>query len=761
MKRIVLLFLGLSLSLCYGQQVQNSWVKISTMPNDVELFSKSDIPTSYTLYELTNLNLLEELSSIPSIEESQIKNGAIVSFPTMDGDLESFEVFEASVLAPELQEQLPNVRSFKGSSLRNPYKTVRFSFSQRGLHAMFLNGINGTEYIDAYSKDGKYYMHYLRKDVPVDNDGNFCLVDESNLDRNGMFNNGDMPIQQRNADDGLLRTYTLAMACTEEFADYWIAQLGLNASSDADKKNGILGVMNDFMTRVNGPYERDLGITMEIAANNTNVIFLSSPFLNDGSIGTLINQSQTAIDNNINQSYDIGHMLSRSGSGLAAVGVVCLNGNNARAVSGGLGNFPPPEGIQYENVIMHEMGHQFSARHTWTAASCSGSYTSNSAAEPGGGTTIMAYAGICGASANIQSLADDYFHELSIGQMWGFIEFGAGGNCPVEEVTGNSAPVADAGLNYTIPALTPYKLVGSATDADGTGSLTYCWEQSDVNGQEINFPVNTTTTGPVTRSFPPSPNSTRYIPRLEDYVQNVDNSTEWEILMLAERNMNFTFTVRDNAVPGAQSDSDQMRVTVTNTAGPFRVISQSSSGIVYTGGTTQTIAWNNFGTTSPPVNESSVNILLSVDGGLTFPVVLLANTPNDGVQDIVIPNVDATNCRIMVEAATNIFYNINRQDFEIQRDPLSIDDNSLENLISVYPNPTDNQLFIEASGTLLNQTLDIDLYDINGRFILDTTFSPLNGQNNLAVDVSNLQPGMYLLKVGSEDRFINKKIIIE
>ena len=108
-----------------------------------------------------------------------------------------------------------------------------------------------------------------------------------------------------------------------------------------------------------------------------------------------------------------------------------------------------------------------------------------------------------------------------------------------------------------------------------------------------------------------------------------------------------------------------MVVTFNAANGPFSVTSQATDGISYTQNTTQTVTWNVAGTTVTPFNSPNVNILLSTDGGLTYPTVLAANTPNDGNQVVTIPNVAAPYCRIMVESVGNIFYALNTKPFAI------------------------------------------------------------------------------------------------
>jgi len=740
----------------YAQNSTSSWKPSYKSYESIEgdKWEVNSIPSKYQVFNLDVEAFFQQIQSAPNRVLAKSTSGKIISFPTMQGDLENYEVYDAPVLAQELQAELPSVRSFVGKSLRNENKIIRFSISLFGLKAIILNSQEGTQYIDCITKDRQSYIMYFKSDIDLIEGQINCLTEEEEfLDR--LSYSVDDISYNRNANDGVLRNYRLALACTEEFSNYYVGVLGLSSATDLDKKDGVLNIMNDLMTRVNAVYENELSLTMTLIPNNRNVIFLEDTFLTNNVISTLINESQSFIDAFAgNANYDIGHMLSTSGSGLAQLYSPCTP-NKARGVSGGLGG-GPPVGIVYENVILHEMGHQYGATHTYNSTSCASSATAISAYEPGGGTTIMSYAGICGNTSNIQSTADDYFHQHSLVQMWSNINNNS--NCAEQTVTGNSAPTSNAGGNFIIPIATPYKLVGFGNDSQGMESLTYCWEQYDL-GPSVAFPTTTTSLGPLVRSFPPSVDNTRYIPRLADYVSNVNTSTQWEKLVFINRDINYRLTVRDNGLSGGQTSVDEMTVTVTNTSGPFNVTSQNTNGISYDGNSIQTINWNVGNTNSGLINTTNVNILLSTDGGLNFDIVLLANTPNDGSEDVIMPNIDSSTCRIMVEAVNNIFYNINARDFEIE-ESLSLDDQLFENSLLVYPNPNKGEFNVKFTSAITNP-VNMNIYDIRGRKVFGNVYNKGVADFNEVIRLNSIQSGVYLLEITTGESSVIKKIVIE
>ncbi|WP_456378932.1 reprolysin-like metallopeptidase, partial [Lutibacter sp.] len=658
------LFFLFLFSLIFSVVAQNSdqlWVKSSALEKKLEKkVLRKTTPTNFEVFQLNVNSFKNKLKKAPNRGKKAAKIAStILSFPNAEGKLERYQVFEASIMEESLQKKYPTIKSYSGKSIDNPGSTIRFSVTPLGLHALIFQKNGGAIYIDPYTANKESYIIYTKKSLPLIAPFE-CKVEGSTTYKTEV---STVSAKSENANDGELRTFRLAVATTGEYSQFHLTNQGISATAtEAEKKAAVLSAINVTITRVNAVFERDVALTMVLVDNNTAVIYLDAttdPFTNDDA-SSLIDESQVVMDANIGTAnYDIGHTFSTGGGGLAQLRSPCTN-SKARGITGS-GN---PIGDAYDiDFVAHEMGHQFGANHTFNSDSggCGGGNRNDgTAVEPGSGSTIMAYAGLC-APNNVQSLSDSYFHLVSIREMWANISTG-NSTCAQLTSTGNNTPIIETLTNYTIPISTPFVLDAIATDVDGD-NLTYTWEQLDTE-ITVHPLVSTATGGPAFRSVGPSASSKRYFPEQNTVISGNLNTT-WEVVPSVERTMQFGVTVRDNNVNVGQSASDETTITVDGTSGPFNVTSQSSNE-TWDAGTVQTITWNVANTNVAPVSCSFVNIKLSIDGGITYPIVLASNVQNDGLHEIVAPNNSTVRGRIKVESVGNVFYAINAAFITIQ-----------------------------------------------------------------------------------------------
>ena len=728
------------LLLSFGLQAQNAlWNRVSNTEtqNRQKTFRKT-MPQDFDLFSLNTSALKNQLANAPA-RFSGLSN-VVIELPTNNGDLQRFRVYEASVMEPALQAQHPNIRSYVAQGIEDGSAVARFSIGNDGVHVMISSVNYSTIYIDPYTQDRNYYITYNRDSLPADTDSFVCMVEDPI---------GPQPMmEERNADDGLLRTYRLALACTGEYSTFHLNNQGIDPGEpDAVKKAAVLSAMNTAMTRVNGIYERDAAITMVIIANNTDIIYLNAgtdPYTNNNG-STMLNQNQTTLDNVIGTAnYDIGHVFSTGGGGIAQLRSPCTAGK-ARGVTG----LPAPINDPfYVDYVSHEMGHQFGGNHTQN----NNCQRSSASMEPGSASTIMGYAGIC--PPNVQNASDDYFHAISIQEMWNFVKNGQG-QCSVNTPTNNQPPVADAGPDYTIPRSTPFILSGTATDPDGGDVLSHSWEQMDSNPAPMP-PQNTSTVGPAFRSIDPLASPERYMPAIATVINNQTQST-WEVVPSVGRLMRFRYTVRDNVAGGAATASDNVFITTDATAGPFVVTSQTTA-TTWTIGNTETVTWDVAGTDVAPVDSPNVDILFSTDGGQTYPITVALNVPNNGSANVAVPNVNTTTGRLMVRSSNNIFYDLNNGVITVNG-VVGVNEFTFENF-AVYPNPSNgtfNLTFKPAS----NDNIEVSLYDLRGRAISQSTFDDVSASGTFSkqLEFNSIDSGMYFLVVKNGDKVSTKKIV--
>jgi len=661
---ITLVLLSLMSSIASGQRSPDgAWTSISAAALDTNQARGAKAwvrPDRFSAFELDPLGLAVLLAASPrEFTAAAIQAPAVLTLPRPDGTFERFAVVESRVMHPDLEQRMADegfpMKTYSGTGLDNPGNTLRFDWGgPAGFHAM-VHSPYGDYFIDPYWQgDTRLYTSYFRRDYTLNGQGKtfLCEVEPGPGPLAGAAAPPSGLSSAAVSTGGLLRTYRMAMAGTGEYTTF---HGGTAAAGQA--------AVTTTVNRINMVYERDFSLRMVLVANNMNLIHTNAatdPYSN-GSCSTMLGQNQISIDALIGSAnYDIGHVSGTGGGGVASLGSPCNASFKARGCTGRNSPVGDPFDIDF---VAHEVGHQWGGRHTWSGSggSCTVSNFAPSAAyEPGSGSTIQAYAGICGASENLQSNSDDYFHRKSLDEMGAFIN-GAGSCSSTGAVINPNEPTADAGADFTIPMGTPFELTGGGSDADGDPT-TFNWEQFDLG---LRMPLATGDDGvqPIFRSWPSTSSPTRVFPRIADLV--LGTMSPGETLPVTDRTMNFKLTVRDNRPGGGREKDDAMMVTSTTTAGPFGVTAPNG-GENFAAGSGQTVTWSVASTSGGLVNTPNVDILLSTDGGLTYPTTLLSNTPNDGSESVTMPtNVSTTAGRVKVKGASNIFFDISDSNFLI------------------------------------------------------------------------------------------------
>jgi subtilisin-like proprotein convertase family protein len=653
---IILAFFSFSMSF---SQSGNLWQTVTE--NNLRSSAKvnrNSQPATYKLLHLDLQSFKTVLSGAPVRGEFQGRSNVIIELPNASGKLDHYRVIETPIMEAELAAKFPMIKSYAAQGVEDPTAVARFSVTQFGLHSMTLSAEKSTIYIDPYTQDAQNYIVYDRASLtqPIND---FACLTEQDLPLKSLQNDRRSANRMLNTDDKKLRTYRLAQSCTAEYGNIFAG-----TGTDAEKKANIQAQMAITMTRVNGVYENDLAITMVFVANNDAIIYFGSTATDPWS-GEYNTQTGITIDANIGfNNYDIGHNFNTSGGGNAGcIGCVCSTVTNPNGDHKGTGmtGRSNPTGDAFDiDYVAHEMGHQFGGYHIQSSSGCrSGSGLTE--VEPGSGSSIMGYAGIC--SANVQSNSDAYFGYVNIRDILSNVKSGTSSACAQITPISNNPPTADAGNSFVIPKGTPFMLTGSGSDPDGD-AITYNWEQNDPeNPNSSAAPAPTRLVGPMFRSLQSSTSPTRYMPNLATVLAGNSFNT-WEAVPSVGRTLNFSLTVRDNHAGGGQTASDLMKVTVNGSAGPF-LMTAPNTNLSWMAGTIQSVTWNVAGTDGNGVNAKFVDIYLSTNGGTDFPTLLASKVPNDGSELITVPNLPGTQNRIMVRGFNNIFYDLSNANFTI------------------------------------------------------------------------------------------------
>lgn len=614
---------------------------------------------------------LAQMTSLLHTAGNNPSNAIVLELPYPDGSFHSYKVWESSIMEAGLAAKFPQIKTYSGFDMANPGATLKLDINPINFHAMVFDGSRTFMINPRNRNNATIYASFYKKDlIRTYQQQMHCEIGQT---ASGLVPNGSpitigsgLPALNTTAQrtNGTVhKKYRLALACTYEYA---CAVTGSTTPTQAP----VLAAMVTSVNRVNGVYENEFGVTLTLVNNTNLLIYLTSadPYTNNNG-STMLGQNQTTVTTTIGSAnYDIGHVFSTGGGGIASLGCVC-GSVKAQGVTGS----PSPVGDAYDiDYVAHEMGHQFGCNHTFNSnnGSCSGNRNNTTAYEPLSGTTIMAYAGICSPD-DIQQHSDPYFHAASLVEASKFITTGSG-TCYTTATPTNPTPstVPSILATYNIPFKTPFELTAPiATDPDHQ-AMTYCWEAWNLG----NFGTAWTTAytaGPNFRSFNPDTSRTRVFPMPSRVVRNTASPNYLgEKLPEVARKITAKLTVRDinNGIGCFNFTDDSVNINAINTTNAFTVLTPATTATTWLGGTNQTVTWNVVGTTAAPINCNFVNIYLSVDSGYTFPYVLASHVANSGTATFSVPNINTTNkARVKVKGDSNIFFNLNPSVFTIQK----------------------------------------------------------------------------------------------
>jgi len=742
-------FLLLSLLVSFSLFAQQNYWHPAVI-HSKKMIPAQRMPAVYKSFKIDLSPLKKHLLSAPEMMEMKTSD-VLLNIPDEKGIFHTFTIYKSPTLSEKLKSET-HIQTYRGYDEKGNIASI--VTSPLGLHIGILRTDKSDLVIEPVTSDLEYEIVFSKNQLPPIRFE--CLTQSLPLDPKITSN------KNAKISDEILRAYRFAIGTTGEYSQYHINRAINNGTldqnaSDTQKKDVVLAAVAVTIDRVNSVYERDFGLTLELVPNERNVIFLdpnNDPYNNDD-LSSMLHNNTNVLNNNIGASnYDGGHLFTTyAGGGVSYLGIIC--GNNKGASVTGSSN---PVGDAYDiDFVAHEIGHAFGCNHTF-ANSCSDNRNLPTAMEPGSGSTIMAYAGVC--SPNVQIHSNDYFHVMSIAEAENFVRTTA--TCSANTNIGNHKPTitpVDYG-NVYIPKSTPFMLKAEATDPDAGDALTFCWEQIDaVTDSNITswVPQANYTNGPLFRSYAPSFNKVRYFPTMTDILSDTYENT-WEVLPDVNRSLHFGITVRDNHPGGGQSPNAGIQFNINENSGPFRVTNMSQNE-TWQAGQSQTITWNVAGTDGNLVNCATVDILFSADDGVSFPYLVATDLPNNGSAQFTVPNFENTALgRFMVKAHHNYFFDMAKGRFTIQG-VNSLATNHLKAL-KIYPNPVVHKVHISFE---TNNTLDgvtIRLLDLSGREIYKQTYQPVKEFNHV-IKLETYARGLYVIQINQGDRYDTRKLILK
>lgn len=645
------LFLSIQLS------AQGLWQPIKI--EDIKKRSLTEyriLPTKFDAYKLDAHDLGQRLAIAPSEEIAiNMTSDVIIDLPMEDGTLRSFYMYESPVMAPALAEKYSSIKTYKGVCVDNKLINVRLDITPEGFHAA-IHAPQGIFYIDPYDSDLTAYLAYNVKDDQQEETRDIPLCGNK---ENGKPHLSPLTVKTQTRSVSVpLRKYRLAIATTGEFGEW---------------KGSPEKTMSDIVTglnRMNQVFENEASIRYELIADNDKLFHYdptSDPYTNTASGSSMLGLNTNVIAGIVGlNAFDLGHVYSTGCDvgGVAALGSLCnqqLKGAGVTCFYGSDINFFAV------SVTAHEIGHQMAASHTFNH--CNGGNESlGTGFEPGSGSTIMSYAGLCG-DRNVQDRADDYYHTGSLVQIYNHTRAGIADNCGEKIDFNNHEPVIAVSDVFEkelyIPTSTYFFLEGSATDEDGD-TLTYAWDGMNTGPlSPLGAPLGS---APHFRAYKPSTSSTRYVPNVLDIFNN--RSTKLEVLPDEDMEILFNLTVRDNHWNGGTAVWERVSFDVVKTQGTFGFTGDADGGNSYTVGDEVEVTWDVAGTDQKPIDAPLIDIYFYEGKAQDFDInnltILEKGVPNDGSQKVRLPDMPTEKGRFVIKASDNIFFDISIKNIQVQ-----------------------------------------------------------------------------------------------
>lgn len=703
-------------------------------PSSMEMINQ---PSTYRILQLDNASMKAFLADVGS----DMNSAKEIQVPTPEGTFRTFKIWKNNTMSAGLAAKYPEIQTFDGYEVGSPHVTGKFGFNPFGFSAQ-IHDAKGTYYVDPYSnaQDG-YYMTFYKRDLGYET---VQCAAEDLLKATGIqdLDNGTPAIELGGnnpevewtyAHNNQTRTFRTAITNTGEWAT---AIVGIINPS----KHLVVAKIVEIINRVNGYFEREIAVSLELIANNDAVVFNNKdtdPYNNNNNMANLLDESHQSIINRVGASnFDLGHILCTAGGGLAATPSVCSSNSKGRAAS-------TVNATTNLKTIMHEMGHQMNASHTFSAdnAGCNGNGMPQGAYETGSGSTIMSYSGSC-AENNVFKLPgeDDYYHVNTLLEISRHINNNI--NCGTLSTNIPVLSIPNITDVFNIPRNTPFELVGPTATVQGSQipqTFFYNWEQYDIGFGLTEATSGGNASGPSLRSHAPSSSPAQTYPPIESIIDNEYSIVGYR-LPTSARELNFKYTARgilSNKGAFCTIDST-LKLKVVSGAGPFRVTSQSSGTANWNPGETVEIKWNVANTNAAPINCQGVSIYLHFPDGSQPDIQLVGYAPNTGSFFYPVPNFAASNGYIKVKGAGNVFFDMSKGKVNVKG--TSIDDVVFANNINIFPNPASDMIHIKNANN--HTKLNVTIFNITGKVVWQGEMN-----DELSVNTASYARGNYIVQL--------------